>query len=364
MKLYCLLENFSNLNVQAFARSPMQVFVGYPSGPSVIAQAVRIGAPGPLTATITSSASGVFGLLSAADTSVGAGVATVQIPAGQQSTSSNPASPQYLNAIGKAVGTSAVNVSIPGYITPVAFPTTITVTSPTISSSAFTVGAGLQVVKSASLSTSFHGGKTVTITSTDPAKLLLAPNDSTPGAASITVNVPDRQSSFTWYLQGVEAQFGGVPVTISAPGYTTATVRDSVATPVVEITSALGSATISSSDRPFTVRVGLPNSSSAPTSLVALQGVRWNAATPTPLVVSAVLTPIGANASLLVTTGSTGLTNTVQLLPRLSTSASTVAAGGIAWRPGTAAATTATISVSAPGFLVTPATSTRTLTIP
>ncbi len=350
---------------QTFARGSLFALVGYPSGQSVVEQAVRIGAPGPLTATITSAASGVVGLLSPSDTSVGSGTATVQIPAGLSRTNSVATSPQFLQMRALSVGTSSVSVSIPGYAA-VPFSTqTITITTPTISVSAATVGAGLQTPQNAFLSTSFHGGKTVTITSTDPAKLLLAPNDSTPGAASITVNVPDRTTTISYYVQGVEAQFGGVPVTISAPGYTTFSIRDSVAAPAVEISSFTGTSAPASppgaaNDRALVIRVGLPNT--AGTSMQSIQNVRWNAATPTPLTITGVLTPSVPGVATLVNGGGTGLSLTVSIAAKQSQTAGILGPNYLAWRPF--ATGTATISVTSPGFVTFPTTSTRTVTVP
>ena len=347
---------------QTFARGALFAIVGYPTGNTVIEQSVRIGAPGPLTATITSSASGVVALLSAADTAVGSGTATVQIPAGLSRTLSTTTSPQFLQMRGVSNGTASVSVSIPGYATAPLGTQTITTTTPTIFVSASTVGAGLMLQKTGFLSTGFHGGRTVTITSTDPAKLLLASIDTVAGASSITLFVPDRQTSFSWYTHGVETQQGGIPVTISVSGYTTPTLRDSVTPPAVEISSITTSATALSTDRVFTVRLGVPNSSTNPTAMSSIQPVRWNATIAVPLTVNVVMTLSVPGVATLVTTASTALANTVQILPRQSQSAGTVVTGGIAWRP--LASGTATIVVTAPGFLSIPTTSTRTVTVP
>jgi hypothetical protein len=349
-------------NFATFQRSGVTAFVGTPTGNTVNAQAVRAGAPGPLSLTITSGNPSVVGLLSQADTSAGSATATIQIPSGQFGTTTSTTSPQYFQLIGLATGSSTISASIPGYVsTPLATQTAI-VTTPNINSfGVATVGAGLQLSRSHGLGTQFHGGRTVTITSADPTKLLLAPNDSTPGAASITVNVADRQTTIPYYTQGVEGQVGRVNVTLSAPGFTSLVVSDSVAQPAVEISSFTASSAVGT-DRVFTVRVGVPNSPTAPTGFSQIQAVRWNAATPTPLTVNAVLTPSAVGVATLVNQGGTGLNLNVAIAPKQTQSATSVATGGIAWRP--LASGTATIAVTSTGFLAIPTTSTRTVTVP
>ncbi|MEW5744164.1 MAG: hypothetical protein AB1805_01810, partial [Nitrospirota bacterium] len=64
------------------------------------------------------------------------------------------------------------------------------------------------------------GGVTVTLTSSDPTRLLLAQNNSTSvGSASITVNIPAGQYYAHYSIQAL-ADNGTVTVEVSAPGYT------------------------------------------------------------------------------------------------------------------------------------------------
>ncbi|MBI3791812.1 MAG: Ig-like domain-containing protein [Gemmatimonadetes bacterium] len=347
----------------SFQRTTAVAVIGIPSGSSVTQQPLRAGGPGPITVNMTSANPGVLSLLSPADTLNGLGAISVQIAPRQTSTSSAISQVNYTAGLSKATGTSLVTASIAGYQSTVNAAQTVTVTTPSISApSRTTVGAGLQVQQNAFLGSAFHFGKTVTITSADPAKLLVAPNDSTPGAASITVNVPDRLTTIPYFVQGVPGQVGNVTITISAPGFNSATVSDSVAQPMVEITSSLGSATAGTADRAFTVRVGLPDSPTSPSFITTLQAVRWDAATPTPLTVS--LGSSNAASVLLVNQATSGgaANLTVNIAPKSTTSPNTVAAGGVAWRP--VASGTSNISATAAGYLVTPTTSTRVATVP
>lgn len=351
-----------NTNLVAFNRGTAVAVIGIPQGGTVSSQSLRAGGPGPLTVTMTSSNPSVMSLLSPADTTNGLGAISVQIAPRQSATNSSIGQVNFTGELSKTAGTTLVSVTIPGYTSTTNASQTVTVTTPAINpSGTTTVGAGLQVQQNGFLGGSFHFGKTVTITSADPAKLLVALNDSTPGAASITVNVPDRATTVSYWVQGVEAQFGNVAVTLSAPGFTSGTVTDSVAQPMVEITSVLGSATAGTADRSFSVRVGLPNSPTAPTSIQQLQSVRWNSATPTPLTVNlSSATP--ASVLLVTQTVNGAATATVNIAPKSSTSANTVLTGGVAWRP--VATGTSNISATSTGYLVTPATSTRVATVP
>ena len=79
---------------------------------------------------------------------------------------------------------------------------------PQITLSAPTVGSGLQVGASVSLGASNHGGVTVHVASTNPAVVLVSPDATTPGTASIDVVVPNGTGSFSYYVQGLEQAVG------------------------------------------------------------------------------------------------------------------------------------------------------------
>ena len=109
-----------------------------------------------------------------------------------------------------------------------------------------------------SLGTSNHGGVTVHVQSSQPGVLLVSPDAATPGTASIDVVVPNGNSSFGYYVQGVELQTGTVQLTASAPGFTNGTATGTVQQPAFEIQGLTLSTTTFAPDNPFYVQVGLP----------------------------------------------------------------------------------------------------------
>ena len=71
------------------------------------------------------------------------------------------------------------------------------------------VGAGLQSgTYTARLAESNHGGTTVRITSSNPALLLVSPNATTGGTASVDIPVANGSTDATYYIHGVEGRAG------------------------------------------------------------------------------------------------------------------------------------------------------------
>ena len=96
---------------------------------------------------------------------------------------------------------------------------TATVSAAAIDLAATTIGKDLQVSASGNLAgPAPAGGLNVTLTSTDPAKLLLSPDATTPGTSNITLGVPEAQQGFSYYMQAL-AGSGTVSITASAPGF-------------------------------------------------------------------------------------------------------------------------------------------------
>ena len=118
---------------------------------------------------------------------------------------------------------------------------------------------------------SAHGGREVTVASNDPA-VLVAPEATTPGAASFTRHLNDGQTSIPYYVQGLENTIHTATVTISADGFTSASQTVTVAAVAVEIHS-LPSAidTMSAPDTTWYVQVGVRNQTG---TSVAIQNVR------------------------------------------------------------------------------------------
>jgi hypothetical protein len=105
---------------------------------------------------------------------------------------------------------------------------TASVTNPQVTllgSGGTTIGSNLQVSASGQLNIPAPaGGLPVTITSSDPTKVLLANNPTDPGSSNITVTVPAGSGvnsiGFpTYYVQALGATSGSVTLTATAPGF-------------------------------------------------------------------------------------------------------------------------------------------------
>ena len=124
-------------------------------------------------------------------------------------------------------GTTTFAMAAPNVITPVrpSFPATITISAPGSSLSLNNrLGAGLAMQGTLFLGAPAPtGGVTVTLTSSDSARLLLAPNLITAGAGRITVTVPQGSNAVGFVAMGLEDVTGNPTVTAQTPGYTDAT---------------------------------------------------------------------------------------------------------------------------------------------
>ncbi len=119
-------------------------------------------------------------------------------------------------------GTSTLSVATPvGFSTPSNRQSILAnVTASGINVNARTVGKNLQVSASGSLQAPAPaGGLSVTLTSADPARLLLAPNGTTTGAASIVVTLAQGATSFSYFVQGLDDAGSTVKVSAAAPGF-------------------------------------------------------------------------------------------------------------------------------------------------
>ncbi len=174
-----------------------------------------------------------------------------------------------------ATGTTTVTVTgPPGVLTMTTSGVrTVTVSGPVITApAAQTVGAGLQLAANATLGASQHGGVTVTIASNNAA-VLVAPDATTPGAASITRTIPNNQTSVPYYVQGLENTTGTATITVSAPGFTSDSTTVTVVPIAVEIQGLnTTTTTLSPDDTAWYVQVGIPNASN--TTLATVQNRR------------------------------------------------------------------------------------------
>jgi hypothetical protein len=223
----------------------------------------------------------------------------------------------------------------------------ISVSAPTITAPAYTLGAGLQLNGNGygDLGATNHGGVDVVIASADPTIALIAPDQNTVGGETDTVTVPDGQRYFYYNLQALEgvADTGvaQVQLTFAAPGFTAGSQTLTVRRPVFDLYPIPTNLTTFSPDAAFYAYIGytLPNTP----YVYEQQPIRAGGQ---PVTVTV------ANASLavgdLVTTARTGDTVSVVIPVGSSNSPTTVAQGGVAFRPVVAGSTT--ISGSIPSF--------------
>jgi hypothetical protein len=315
-------------------------YVGVPSGNSVSIQNRRAGA-GPLTVTFSTPANGIGELLKAA-TAAGA-TQTAQIQPGTyytpfDTTSGGVAFHPLLS------GATTVSVSAPGYVAQPNATGSVTVSQPTISVGAATVGSGLQTNTSFTLGAPNHGGVTVTLTSSN-GQVLLSPNATTAGASQITIPVANGTQSVGFYVQGLEGvtQSATATVTVQASGFTDGTatvtvVQSGVVVVAVPATIASTAATVD-----IYAYVGIPSGNS-----VSIQNRRPGSA------LAVTFQSSNSAAATLVTTADPGgnATQTAQIVAGTYYTPFSVATGGVGLDPLTPGSST--ISVSIPGFITVP----------
>ncbi|MEO5509063.1 MAG: Ig-like domain-containing protein, partial [Longimicrobiales bacterium] len=286
----------------------IQAQVGIPCGGTTICSVlpVRAGATAPVV-TFSLPAGTTAATLS---TSTSSGTtATAQIAPGSGFTPLGVAQ----GGVGftpQEAGTVTISVSSPGFVTTTNSAKTVTITSASISASNTTVGSGLMTFRnSANLGASQHGGVIVRVTSSDPSKVLVSVDQNTAGTAFVDVNVPNFNTSVNYYVHGVEGVTGTVPITVAAPGFTTATPDVVVVQTGVQLTNLNTTVTSLAANQSFYASVGIPSSDASYLSQV--QNVRAGAS---PLVVNfasstttvAQLVPSttgGATASAMITAG-------------------------------------------------------------
>ncbi|MGD2046094.1 MAG: hypothetical protein PVH96_07720 [Gemmatimonadota bacterium] len=331
----------SGLSTNTTSLSPDDDFyasIGFVNGSSVSVQNVRAGGA-PVTVTFTSSNVG-SGVLT--DGSITSDTVTATIPVGLYYTPTLVANGG-VAFVATAAGTTTVTASAPGVVTQPNGSLDVNVTTPSLTTSARTVGSGLQVATSGNLGASAHGGVTVRVESADPATALVSPNDTTPGTAFIDVDVPDGTASFNYYVQGVEATTGTPAVTVTAPGFNSGQATMTVLQPGIILSGVNTSVTSLSPDDDFYASIGYPSGST-----VSAQNIRAGGS---PLTVTLSTSDGGV---VRITDGvNSGDTLTATIPVGLYYSPTTVVGGGVAAEP--VAAGTATITATAPGFITQPA---------
>ena len=209
----------------------------------------------------------------------------------------------------------------------------------------------------AQLGASDHGGVTVHVASADSARVLIAPNATTPGAASLDIPVADGSTAFTFHLQGQDwgggSSAAAVTITASATGFADGSNTVNYVQPALRLANVPATTTVLSANVNFQAQVGVPNAGN--TNLGSLQGRRAGGGSLTVTITNstasvAELDPDGGGAGAQV--------RTVAIAEGQSTSPG--AAGGIEFDPLNVGTTT--VSASIPGFIATTAAAT-TVTI-
>jgi hypothetical protein len=308
-------------------------------------QAVRAGAPSPLTITFTSQTPAVGDLVKAGPSFSASQTATIPILAFNSPTDTSTGGVAFHPIL---AGSTVISASIPGFLqVNSSAGSTVNISQPALSLSSITVGSGLQVAHNGNLGASNHGGTTVTLTSSNPA-LLLSPNNTTAGTSSINVVVPDGQTFFSFVVQGLEGQTDTVVAAITAvgSGFTNGNGTAEVIPAGFDVIGIPANPTVAGGDHNFYVRTGIPSSNGA--FLTQLQAVRAGA--PGPLTATA--TSNNASRAILVNAaGQTNATQQVQIAVQQFQSPTTVGAGGVALRPVSVG--TVTITTTIPGFVGT-----------
>ena len=180
-----------------------------------------------------------------------------------------------------------MTASIPGFITLPSGIHSVTVTGAGITMpNAPTIAGGLQNgTLQGSLGASIHGGVTVHLQSSDPSRILLAPNGTSLGAASLDIPVANGATGFQFFLQGTDWVDGvssaqPVTVTATATGFSQGTSTVSYVRPVLDILNLPTTSTALSANTDFVVRVGIPTPAN---TMQILQARRFGAP---PLVVT------------------------------------------------------------------------------
>ncbi len=221
-------------------------------------------------------------------------------------------------------------------------PPAITVTVPTqsVSVSSFNQGAGLAQTVTHFLQASVPaGGRTFTLTSADPGRLLLAPDATTAGSAQITLNLTAGASSFTYTIMGLEGTSGAAGVLSTAAGYRDTTVAFTVVQPAVALDGPPPARTVSQGDLAFQAQVGVASGSN-----VTPQRVRFGA----PAALAVTLSSSTPSVGTIVVGGTAGSPQVLSI-PVGTSSTSSLVADRANFRPLASGNTTITATI--PGFV-------------
>jgi hypothetical protein len=193
---------------------------------------------------------------------------------------------------------------------------TITVTGnlPPIQLGNALVGSGLQTAVTGTLgSPAGTGGTRIRVTSSDPGILLVAPDAATMGSTFADIDVPAGQTTFTFFVEGVEGHTGSAGITADAPGYTAGSTTGVVVPPAIRINGLPASTNVLAGDLPFHIEIGIADANLS--DLATAQNVAQ-----TVQAIRVTVTVSDPNVVQLVTSGTQAGTAEIQIQPGMSTS--------------------------------------------
>jgi hypothetical protein len=315
----------------------VRVGVGTTGGLNQV-QSIRPGGT-PLVATITNGNAAIADLVTTALTS---DVVTVDIPVGS-STSGSTVANGGVEFDPIAAGTTAVSASIPGLSSTTNATINVTITATPITVNATTVGSGLMTGGSGFVGGSAqHGGITVVVKPLNPAVAQIGPDFVTAPSDSMVFNLPNGTVNFNYAIHGMDGINDSTPIIAYSSGFVPDTALIRVPQPGIDVSGLLSAITTQAANDLFVVRVGVPNAGNG--SLNTVQPRRFGG---TPL--TATITNSTAGIADLVTSSLTADQVTVQILAGQTSSAASVATGGVEFDP--VGPGTTTVSATVPGFL-------------
>jgi len=328
------------------ANDPFVMRVGLPSGGNATVspvQSVRAGSSG-LSATVILS-NGEAGQL--VTTAASNDTVTVSIPSGASSSGATVA----LGGVAfdpLAVGTTLVSAAIPGFIITGAATQQLAVSARIVTLSGINdVGAGLQIGPiNATLGLGQHGGVTVHVASSDPTVVLVAPDFTTPGSASLDFPLSNGSTQVSFFVQGIAT--GISMVTASVPTFTPASHPANVVQPALQVTLLADTLLDNDFNDPFVVQVGIPTGDNGAVGIA--QPVRAGGEA-----LTATLTCSDVSVAPLVTGSETGSPVTVSIAVGELKSAASASLGGVELDPENPGSVT--VSATIPGYIATTAAS-------
>ena len=323
---------------------PFTAYIGLPYGNLTSMQSYQPIRPGgtPITAHFKISTPGV-GRLATSGGQVDSSTAPIAVGS-TNSPSTVAAGGQAFKAL--TTGTDTVTVTTPGYVSLPQATQVVTVNAPGITVySPGSVGAGLQAAGQIYLGASQHGGVTVWVKSSNPGVALVAANDTTPGADSVGIFLPNGQTFAYYWVQAVDSTSGTPIITVSANGFVDATTSVTVVQPGVVIAAVPSTMTSTAPDAGIYAYVGAPYAGNT-----GIQSYQERRAGAPPLVVT--FTSDAPGSATLVNSGGPGNPRTANIVPGSYYSPTSVGTGGVAVRP--VAVGSASISVAIPGFAAQP----------